>query len=200
MSASYRERVTALTEKYGGEWAVQHAQRLIRLVETIGQGLAYDPEVIWLAAHMHDWGTLPHWSREGVSHCARSRELAARQLDKMKLPAAIAERVLEAIQYHHGGADDRCLEAQLLRDADALDGLGVVGLLREFACVPTAGSTCYSIPTGYGMSGAYERALIRLENNPRMVRLPRSKKIAAERAREMRAALDAFQRDSFGLV
>ncbi|MBS1859478.1 MAG: HD domain-containing protein [Acidobacteria bacterium] len=200
MSASYRQRITALTEKYGGEWAVQHAQRLIRLVETIGHGLAYDPEVIWLAAHMHDWGTLPRWSRDGVSHCARSRELAAEQLRKLKLPEATAERVLEAIQYHHGGADDRCIEAQLLRDADALDGLGLVGLLREFACVPTEGSSCYSIPTGYGMSGAYERARMRLENNPRMVRLPRSKKIATERAREMRAALDAFERESFGLV
>jgi uncharacterized protein len=200
MSASYRQRITALTEKYGGEWAVQHAQRLIRLVETIGQGLAYDPEVIWLAAHMHDWGTLPRWSRDGVSHCARSRELAAEQLQKLKLPEETAERVLEAIQYHHGGADDRCMEAQLLRDADALDGLGLVGLLREFACVPTEGSSCYSIPTGYGMSGAYERARMRLENNPRMVRLPRSKKIASERAREMRAALDAFERESFGLV
>src|SRR5690349_13868663 len=149
MSASYRGPIVGITEKYGGEWAVQHAQRLIRLVELIGQDLDYDPEVIWLAAHMHDWGTLPHWSREGVTHCARSRELALEHLRKFKVPEAITERVLEAIEYHHGGADERCLEAQLLRDADALDGLGVVGLLREFATIPTEGSDCYSIPVSY---------------------------------------------------
>ena len=200
MSASYRRRILALTEKFGGEWAVQHAQRLIRLVETIGKDLDYSPEVIWLAAHMHDWGTLPHWSREGVSHCARSCELAREEMRKLKLPPPIAARVLEAIEYHHGGADERCVEAQLLRDADALDGLGVVGMLREFASVPTESSACYSIPVGYGMRGAYERARMRLENNPGMVRLPRSREMAEERAREMRAALDVFERESFGMI
>jgi uncharacterized protein len=200
MSASYRARILALTEKNGGDWALAHAQRLIRLVETIGQGMDYDPEVIWLAAHMHDWGTLPEWSRDGMTHTARSVELAAETMRKLKVPKATAERVLEAIEYHHGGADDRSVEAQLLRDADALDGLGVVGLLREFASVPTEGSACYSIPVGYGMQGAYERARIRLENNPRIVRLPRSKEMAAERARQMQAALDTFERESFGFM
>jgi hypothetical protein len=33
-----------------------------------------------------------------------------------------------------------------------------------------------------------------------MVRLPRAKEIAKARAREMQAALDAFERDSFGLM
>jgi len=200
VSCSYRQRIVALTEKYGGDWAVQHAQRLIRLVESIGNDLEYDPEVIWLAAHMHDWGTLPEWAREGTSHSARSCELAAEQMRKLKVPEDTAARVLEAIEYHHGGADERCVEAQLLRDADALDGLGVVGVLREFASVPTEGTACYSIPVGYGMRGAFERARLRLENNPRMVRLPRAKEIAKERAREMQAALDAFERDSFGLM
>ena len=200
MSVLYRRRVFALTEKFGGDWAVQHAQRLIRLVETIGHGLEYDPEIIWLAAHMHDWGTLPEWSREGMSHTARSVDLAAEHLKKLKVPPATAERVLEAIEYHHGGADDRSLEAQLLRDADALDGLGVVGLLREFASVPTEGSACYSIPVGYGMQGAYQRAYMRLENNPRMVRFPRAKEIAEERARTMRVALEEFERESFGMM
>jgi uncharacterized protein len=189
-----------LTGKYGGEWAVQHAQRLIRLVEVIGKDLAYDPEVIWLAAHMHDWGTLPGWARDGVSHSARSCELAAEQMRKLKIPEAIAARVIEAIEYHHGGADERSAEAQLLRDADALDGLGLVGVLREFASVPTESTACYSIPVGYGMRGALERARMRLENNPRMVRLPAAQEMARERARQMQAALEAFERDSFGLI
>ena len=200
MSASYRRRIAALTEKYGGDWAVQHAHRLIRLIETIGKDLDYDPEVIWLAAHMHDWGTLPEWARDGVPHCARSCELAAEHMAKLKVPPETVARVLEAIEYHHGGADDRSVEAQLLRDADALDGLGVVGVLREFASVPTEGSECYSIPVGYGMRGAFERARMRLENNPRMVRLPEARRMAEERAREMRAALEGFERESFGMM
>jgi uncharacterized protein len=200
MSASYRRRIVALTEKFGGDWAIQHAQRLIRLVETIGKELDYDPEVIWLAAHMHDWGSLPEWSVDGVQHSARSCQVAAEHLRALKVPAATVARVVEAIEYHHGGADDRCVEAQLLRDADALDGLGMVGVLREIASVPTVETACYSIPVGHGMRGAFERARMRLENNPRMVRLPRAKEIAEERAREMRNALDVFERESFGMI
>jgi hypothetical protein len=108
--------------------------------------------------------------------------------------------VLEAIEYHHGGADERCLEALLLRDADALDGMGAIGVLREFAMVPTEVSGCYSIPVGWGMRGAYERARMRLENNPAMLRLPKSRRIARRRAREMRALFKTLEQESFGLI
>jgi len=195
-----RKRILALTEEYGGEWAVQHAQRLIRLVEIVADGLDYDPEVIWIAAHLHDWGTLPRLARKDAPHAQRSCELAAEFLRKEKCPKAVMEAVLEAIRYHHGGADERCVEAVLLRDADALDGMGAIGVLREFAMVPTEDSGCYSIPTGWGLRGALERARMRLENNPAMVRLPKSKAIAKERARGMREILAAFERESFGFV
>lgn len=108
------------------------------------------------------------------------------------------DTVLEAIEYHHGGADERCVEAVLLRDADALDGMGAIGVLRECAMVPTEDSGCYSIPAGWGLRGALERARLRLENNPGVLRLPKSKTMAEERAREMREIFAALERNSFG--
>ncbi len=200
MSVFDRRRVVALTEKYGGDWAVHHAQRLIHLVEIIGEGLAYNADAIWIAAHMHDWGTLPEWSRSDVPHTRRSCQLAEEHLRKMKCPRALTAVVLEAIEYHHGGADERCVEALLLRDADALDGMGAIGILREFAMVPTEVNGCYSIPAGWGMRGAYERARMRLENNPAMLRLPKSRQLARRRAREMRAIFKTFEEESFGLI
>jgi uncharacterized protein len=200
MSVFDRSRIVSLTEKYGGEWAVHHAQRLIQLVEIIGEGLPYNAEAIWIAAHMHDWGTLPKWSRSDVPHSRRSCQLAEEHLRRMKCPKPLMAVVLEAIEYHHGGADERCLEALLLRDADALDGMGAIGVLREFAMVPTEVSGCYSIPVGWGMRGAYERARMRLENNPAMLRLPKSRRIARRRAREMRAIFKSFEQESFGLI
>jgi HD superfamily phosphodiesterase len=200
MSATLRKKVLALTEEYGGEYALQHAQRLIRLVETIADGADYDQDAIWLAAHMHDWGTLPRWSRADISHSRRSRDLAADTLRKFKCPAPTAERVLEAIEFHHGGADDRCIEAILLRDADALDGMGAMGVLREFASIPTEIAGCYTLPTGWGMRGAYDRSVIRLENNPGMLRLPKSKQLARAKAKRMKAVLDALDAESFGCL
>ena len=200
MSAKLRQRVAALTARYGGDYAIRHAERLIRLIEIVADGVDYDREAIWLAAHMHDWGTFPPWSREDVSHTQRSKELAEEQLRKLKCPAALMDRVLEAIEYHHGGADERCIEAVLLRDADALDGIGAMGLLREFASIPTETAGCYTMPAGWGMRGAYERSLMRLENNPRMLRLPKSKELAREKTREMQSILKSLERESFGCL
>jgi uncharacterized protein len=198
MSVTLRKRVAALTEEYGGEYSIQHARRLVRLVEMIADGVDYDSEAIWLAAHMHDWGTFPQWSRGEVNHTQRSRQLAEEQLRKLKCPTGVISRVLEAIEYHHGGADERCIEAVLLRDADALDGMGSMGVLREFASIPTETAGCYTLPAGWGMRGAYERSLMRMENNPRLLRLPKSKELAREKAREMQSILSSLERESFG--
>jgi HD superfamily phosphodiesterase len=200
MSATIRKRVAALTAEHGGDYSIQHAKRLIRLVEIVADGAAYDAGAIWLAAHMHDWGTLPQWSREDVNHSVRSRQLAEEHLRKLKCPAALMARVLEAIEYHHGGADERCIEAVLLRDADALDGLGTIGVLREFASIPTETEGCYTLPAGWGMRGAMDRATMRMENNPRMLRMPKSKELAREKTREMQSILSALERDSFGYL
>jgi uncharacterized protein len=199
MSVKIRKRVAALTAERGGEYAVQHAQRLIRLVELIADS-PYDAEAVCLAAYMHDWGTFPGWSREDVPHSQHSRDLAEAELRKLKCPPALLDRVLEAIAYHHGGADERCIEAILLRDADALDGMGAMGVLREFASIPTETAGCYTLPAGWGMRGAYDRALIRLENNPRLLRLSKSQDLAREKARQMQAILDALDRESFGYL
>lgn len=150
---------------------------------------------------MHDRGTFPRWTRDDVPHAQRSRELAAAELRRLKCPAPVTERVLEAIAYHHGGADERCIAAVLLRDADALDGMGAMGVLREFASIPTeTDGGCYTLPCGWGMRGAYDRAAIRMEDNPRMRRLPKSRELAREKAREMRSIFAALERESFGCL
>jgi hypothetical protein len=149
---------------------------------------------------MHDWGTLPRWSRPDTAHSLRSKQLAEQHLRKFKCTAEVMAGVLEAIEFHHGGADERCAEAILLRDADALDGMGVIGVLREFASIPTEESGCYTVPVAWGMRGAMERARMRLENNPRILRLPRSIRLARQRARSMRQLISQFDAESFGMV
>jgi hypothetical protein len=195
-----RGRIVRLTEEYGGEWAIQHAERLLRLIEIIGEGLSYNQEAMWIAAHMHDWGTLPKFHRKGQLHAQCSCRVAGEYLRKWKCPQELMDLVLEAIEFHHGGADDRSIEAQLLRDADALDGIGVIGLLREMAQIPTEGDGPYPLPVGAGMSGACDRARMRLENNPAVLRLPKSRELARQRVASMQCALEALERESFGFV
>ena len=44
------------------------------------------------------------------------------------------------------------------------------------------------------------RSLMRLDNNPAMLRLPASKRFAREKARRMKAVLDDLDRESLGFL
>ena len=196
-----REEIVRLSGEYGGAWLVAHAQRLLKLIAHIGEGLDYDTEAVWLAAWMHDWGVCPKWAREGVSHSRRSREVAGRYLTRAGCPEERATRVLEAIEYHHGGSAGRPAEAVLLSDADALDSIGVLGVVKEFAMIPARPSGDYCLPnTLYGLREALDRVRIRRENLPKLLQLRRSRALARKRLREMDAVVAALERDTFGCL
>jgi HD superfamily phosphodiesterase len=196
-----REEITRLTEEFGGEWLVHHAERLVRLTALIGEGLEYNAEVLWIAAWLHDWGSCPKFTRPGVTHALRSRQVAEKYLSHAGCSPELRRQVLECIQYHHGGADeDVSIETLILHDADALDGLGVIGLLKECAVLPTEVKGLYSIPMTMGMQGAIDRAKIRMENNPTILKLPRSRELAKERLARMEKALRMLEQDSFGYL
>lgn len=196
-----RQEIVRLSGEYGGAWLVGHAQRLPKLIAHIGVGLDYDAEAVWLAAWMHDWGVCPKWARKGVSHSRRSREVAGRYLARAGCPEGRMTRVLEAIEYHHGGAAGRSAEAVLLSDADALDSIGVLGVVKEFAMIPAEPSGDYCLPnTLYGLREPLERVRIRRENLPKLLQLARSRALARKRLREMDAVVAAIERDGLGCL
>ena len=62
-----RNEIARLTEEYGGEWGMNHTRRLLELISIIGEGMDYNNEAIWLAAHLHDWGATHHGRRRKLS-------------------------------------------------------------------------------------------------------------------------------------
>ncbi|RPJ20107.1 MAG: HD domain-containing protein, partial [Planctomycetaceae bacterium] len=132
-----RDELIRLTEEHGGQWGLNHTRRLLHLVSHIGEGQAYNADAVWVAAHLHDWGAYAPWAQKGVDHVVRSLQVADTFLTEKGYPEDFKRLVLECIEYHHGtGSDDRSTEALLMRDADVLDFLGVVGILRDFSKNP----------------------------------------------------------------
>jgi len=186
MHAIDQDEIMRLTEEYGGQWGINHTRRLLHLIAVIGESLTYDADVLWIAAYLHDWGAYPPWAIDGVDHALRSSQVARMFLTEHGYPPDMIEAIVDCIGFHHQAGVHPRIEAMLLRDADALDFLGVVGILRDFSKTPR------------DLRKAYDTVQRRKATLPPMLHLERAKVIAAERIQRMDAFLAAFRDETFG--
>lgn len=181
-----KSEIARLTEKNGGQWGINHTRRLLKLVDEIGAGMTYDADVIWIAAHLHDWGAYAPWARKGVDHTERSVQVADEYLRISGCDLDLRKHILECISLHHTPDAEGSLEATLLRDADALDFLGVIGVLRDFSKNPR------------DMRSAFEQVRKRREKVPPMLRTARARIVGAQRVERMDELLVELEAESFG--
>lgn len=183
--------IIQMTLEVGEDWAVAHAERLLKLIEQIGADLPYDYDVLELAAYMHDWGSFPRYIQKDVDHAVRSRQvIEAEILPQLDLSSAQKEILLEAIELHdyRDSRTPRSNEALLLREADMLEFLGMMGMAREFARGPKNVETCYKriLSRKYGIQGHFT--------------LPRAQEIARIRLERMETSLQWLNDESFGVL
>jgi uncharacterized protein len=181
-----RDEIARLTEEYGGQWGINHARRLLHLISLIGEGQPYNQDAVWLAAHLHDWDAYQPWAERGVDHALRSKQVAETFLAERDCPEDLRGLVLECIEHHHHSDPGRSLEAILFYDADALDFLGVVGVLRDFSKNPR------------DLRKGYEATKKRRETLPATLCLEKSRELARSRIQIMDELLARFEADSGG--
>jgi uncharacterized protein len=113
-----------------------HQPRLYALTLRIGADLAYDDDVVFAAAWLHDLGvfsghrpedpaTLASWD-----NVAYAIEQAPSVLREAGFPAEKIAATVEAIRTHQPAAHPATIEATILRDADILEQLGAIGIMR----------------------------------------------------------------------
>jgi len=110
--------------------AKDHVLRVLKRCIRLGERLDADLEVLVAAVYLHDLGR--HYV-DDKAHGALSAQKAAPVLERIKFPQEKREAVLHAIRVHDIAAtpeDRTTLESRILYDADKVDTLGVVGVLR----------------------------------------------------------------------
>jgi uncharacterized protein len=125
--AEAQERFSLLNDLAHG-W--EHVQRVYRLALHIAQQEGADPFIVGIAALLHDLGRLTH---DETRHHADLSVIHARDLlTRYQVPPDKQEAILHAIDAHSfsKGLQPRTLEARIVRDADRLDSLGAIGILR----------------------------------------------------------------------
>ena len=185
------EDIIDMTREAGEEWAVAHAKRLLELIKQIGAEIPYDFCVVELAAYLHDWGAFPKHIQKDVEHAVRSRQVVEREiLPCLELTDRQKNVLLETIEVHdyRDRRPTQSNEALLLREADMLEFLGMIGMAREFARGPKNVETCYKriLSRRYGIQGRFT--------------LPRAQEIARVRLERMEQSLGWLLEESFGVL
>jgi uncharacterized protein len=175
-----------------------HQPRLYHLAKRLAEGQPYDDDVLYAAAWLHDLGVfyghrpedpaaLAAWDH--VAYAMREVPALLRQFGfpVQKVPAAI-----EAIRTHLPSTQPTALEGTLLRDADLLEQLGAIGILRT---VSKVGRDTRFVRLSDPL-GALQR---NVEQLPAKLQLPSARQLAEPRLETLRAFLEAARVEADGI-
>ena len=107
---------------------LDHAERVLQIVEDIGQREGADLDILRVAALLHDIGVPINKAR----HYEIGALMARGILSRFDFTEDEIEPIIHAIEAHsrYGGPDPQTLEGRILQDADAMEYVGATGLAR----------------------------------------------------------------------
>ena len=188
--AEYIRQQAKPIEKFG------HQPRLYVLTRLIGESQIYDDDVVYAAAWLHDLGVFTGHRPEDLEQLQRwdntayAMQQAPGILERLEFPAEKIPAVVEVIRTHQPSAHPTTLEGKILRDADILEQLGSIGILRTVCKVGR--DTRFQTFTA-----AVNSLQNSLNNLPGQLQLESSRKIAESKIRTLRLFLDGTTEESY---
>lgn len=172
-----------------------HQPRLYSLTKMIGEGLDYDDDVVFAAVWMHDLGVfighrpedpqeLARWDSMAYA-CEKSPDI----LERFEFPEEKVAAVVEAIRTHQPHAKPTTIEGSIVRDADILEQLGAVAIVRALAKIGR--DTRYT--THHEVVPVLEKALCKL---PGELQLEAAKRLAQPKIATLQVFLRALESET----
>ncbi|HVJ48604.1 HD domain-containing protein [Desulfitobacterium sp.] len=189
---SEREDVLRIFDKSGAHsaWGIKHCTRVYHLSKELSPNLCLDEEILYIASMLHDTGRYPAYARPNIDHTLRSKGVASNILQRMAFSPQKIPIVLEAIEAHmYYSEPGRSDVAVYLRDADILDNLGNIGLMRLFSLIGQ--DDLIQTP-----EDALERARTFAEALPNKVSTKAGRRLAVKRREEMLRFLSGIKRQA----
>jgi uncharacterized protein len=155
-----------------------HQPRLYALTQKIGAGMTYDDDVVYAAAWIHDLGVFighrPENLEElrGWDNVTYAMRHAPEILRETGFPTTKVANVVEAIRTHQPHFTPTSIEGAILRDADILEQLGSIGIMRVVAKIgrDTRYPTFTDAVTTLGKNLAELPPMLRLESAKTLAR------------------------------
>jgi uncharacterized protein len=182
----YISREARPVEKFG------HQPRLYALAKQVGAGHEYDDDVLFAAVWMHDIGVFTGHRPEDPAELARwdntayAVERTPGLLRDIGFPSEKVSAVIEAIRTHQPAGHPTAIEGVILRDADILEQLGAIGVLRTVCKVGRDSR----FPTFTAAAESLRKALATL---PAQIRLETTRALARPKLELLRAFLAGLE-------
>ena len=174
-----------------------HQIRLYYLARKLSENRSFDDDVLYAAALMHDLGVFIGHRPEAPEalaawdHVAYAAREVPPLLQRFGFPLEKIPAVAEVIRTHLPSAEPTCYEGVLLRDADILEQLGAVGILRIVSKIGR--------DTRFMQFGDALRILRwNSEHLPARLQLESARRLAEPRVRVLRAFLEAAETEAEG--
>ncbi len=175
-----------------------HQPRLYRNAVALAEGQAFDDDVLCAAAWLHDLGVfIGHRPGDPTALAAwdntrYAMDQAPALLKRFGFPDQKIPAVVEAIRTHQPAGRPTTFEATLLRDADILEQLGAVSILRTVSKVGR--------DTRFILSSDALRVLAKnAEELPGQLRLESARRLAGSRVETLKLFLAAAESEAGGI-
>lgn len=139
MSQRFKELVELAKPSYNNgdpAHSFAHIKRVMLLCEKLSEDTEVEREVLLAGALLHDIVNLPknHPLRKEASAMAAKK--ASKLLEEADYSEEFIKKTLVVIEEHSFslGKKPSCPESAILQDADRLDALGSIGLMRMISC------------------------------------------------------------------
>lgn len=174
-----------------------HQPRLYQLAKRLAEGQPCDDDVLYAAAWMHDLGVfIGHRPEDPAAlatwdHIAYANRRVPGLLQQFGFPEGKIPAVIEAIRTHLPSGKPTSFEGTLLRDADLLEQLGAVAVLRTVSKVGRDTRFARHADALQVLRG-------NLEQLPGHLELASARRLAAPRVEILKAFLAAAQSEADG--
>jgi len=192
---NYIRKQASPAHKYG------HQPRLYALTQQIAALVHptpdYDDDIVFAAAFLHDLGVfIGHRPEDPAAltqwdHVAYACDKAPDLLTGFSFPAEKLPAVLACIRQHQPHDEPTSFEATLLRDADILEQLGAIGILRTAAKLG-------SDTRFHALTDARDSLQRALDTLPAEIRLDATRELALPRIQILREFLLALDSEAAG--
>jgi uncharacterized protein len=176
-----------------------HQPRLYALTQLVGRGMSYDDDVVYAAAWLHDLGVfIGHRPEDpellsGWDNVSYAMKQAPAALLRSGFPSTKVAQVVEVIRTHQPHLSPTSLEGTILRDADILEQLGAIGIMRVVAKIGR--DTRY--PTFTDAAATLRKSLADL---PGKIQLDTARTLAQPRISLLQAFLNELNEEAYGAL